>query len=262
MKIVSWNVNGLRSILSKNLLQVVNSLKPDVLCLQETKISLEQVQNEILLPNQALRAEFSCATKKGYSGVASYFFNPAFLPTGESKTNLSVPEFDAEGRFLITTFADICIYNVYFPSGTTGEVRQAAKYRFLDQFFKHLFQLPPEEQKRIVICGDFNICHHDIDIHHPREATKRQLSGFLPDERNWMTRLEDLGFTDCFRHLHPNKHHKYTWWTYRAQAREKNLGWRIDYFFCHHSLIHRLRKTSIHEAILGSDHCPISLEIT
>jgi exodeoxyribonuclease-3 len=121
--------------------------------------------------------------------------------------------------------------------------------------------LAPRERQRIVICGDFNICHHDIDIHHPQEASKRQLSGFLPNERAWMDRLENLGFVDCFRHLHPTQEKQYTWWTYRAQARNKNLGWRIDYFFCSEKLVSKLRSATIHSDIGGSDHCPISIEL-
>lgn len=259
MKIISWNINGLRSILKKGLPDFISSRNPDLLCLQEIKIDSIALENEnIEFKNYQIN--YSCAEKKGYSGVATLI---------KSKHSLSSPplcgigkkEFDSEGRFLIHQLPEFTICNSYFPSGTSGDERQDFKYSFLDSIYSHLQKLPKEHKEKMIICGDFNICHKEIDIHHPREAEKRMLSGFLPDERKWMDKFAGLGFTDSYRHLNPNKTGEYSWWTFRANAREKNLGWRIDYIFVGSGLVKKIKSAKILTDVYGSDHCPVEITL-
>ncbi|MBX7144993.1 MAG: exodeoxyribonuclease III [Oligoflexia bacterium] len=259
MKLVCWNVNGFRSALSKGLLDFVASQAPDVLCLQEVKASpdvLEDARYKI----PGFRLYHSCATKKGYSGVATWLRDGLPEPS-EVLHGIERPVFDHEGRVLILRLKDFDLYNIYFPSGTTGDTRQAFKYRFLDALSDYIVRLPAQQKNRIVMCGDFNICHREIDIHHPQEATKRELSGFLPDERLWMDYFTALGFVDTFRHVHGDTRRDYSWWSFRAGSRKKNLGWRIDYFFVAKTLVSHVRSADILTKIMGSDHCPITLEL-
>ncbi len=259
MKLLSWNVNGLRSVLAKGFSGVVKKEGPDVVCLQETKIQDAHIKPLAAeLPPGVW--EYSFAAKKGYSGVATLSTPGAHLLTLRDR-GIGNKNFDSEGRFLISAHPEFTLYNIYFPSGTMGDERQAFKYRFLDAFHRHLSELPAASRERLVLCGDFNICHREIDIHHPVEATKRKLTGFLPDERKWMSSLCELGFVDCFRHVHGDAPGKYTWWTFRAGARKKNLGWRIDYFFVSKKLAKKIRGAEILSEVEGSDHCPITLEL-
>lgn len=258
MKLISWNVNGLRSIFNKDLEGFIIREQPDILCLQETKAWPDQLTAEQLNP-LGYTGFFSLASKKGYAGVATYVKNAELVRN--FRTALDLPRFDSEGRFLVTELENFTLYNIYFPSGTTGDLRQSFKYDFLDAFFEHLLSLSQPELQRVILCGDFNICHQDIDIHHPAKATKLELSGFLPRERAWLDKLEKLGFIDSFRKIHGPVKQRYSWWTFRAGARKKNLGWRIDYFWLHNSLQNRLKAADILESVGGSDHAPISISL-
>jgi exodeoxyribonuclease-3 len=259
MRLVCWNVNGVRACAAKGLSQVVEQLAPDILCLQEIKADADCVQT-ITTSVGFTDVYCSCAQKKGYSGVASCFGPKA--PQALTTRYLPSSDFsDLEGRFVISECADFSLYNLYIPSGTSGEQRQGFKMQFLARLYDHLAQLSTAQRGRIILCGDFNICHKEVDIHHPREATKRKLTGFLPEERAWLDRLAALGFNDAFRMLHPEATQRYSWWSYRAGARKKNLGWRIDYFWLGQEIAKRLRGAEMHEDLLGSDHCPLSLEL-
>lgn len=257
MKLICWNVNGIRAAYKNGLKEFLAVEQPDIFCVQETKAQPDQLEEEQANPD-SYTGYFSSAKKKGYSGVASFFkgnFKPASVESG-----IGLDVFDSEGRFLITELpGGITLYNIYFPSGTTGDHRQDFKYKFLDALTEHLCGLSKAKRDNLIICGDFNICHRDIDIHHPKEATKKQFSGFLPEERAWVDEFVKLGFVDCFRHVNGDQLHKYTWWSFRANSRAKNLGWRIDYFFVSKELAARIKDAQILDSVRGSDHCPITL---
>lgn len=265
MKLISWNVNGLRSIFKKGFLEFLEEHQPDLICLQETKISSEQIAELALCPPN-YELFHSGAVKKGYSGVLTYVHQRHVPDLCPPRTGIGIEPFDAEGRFVISehgmsTNSAFTLYNAYFPSGTTGEVRQDFKYKFLEAFFEHLQSLPKAKRDKTVICGDFNICHREPDIHHPDKATKLGLSGFLPDERKWMDQLTELGFVDTYRFIHGPERREYSWWTFRAGARSKNLGWRIDYFFVANALVPRVKNAQLLTTVMGSDHCPILLDL-
>lgn len=260
MKIVSWNVNGIRSIKKKGFSSFVSRYSPDLLCLQEVKLGREQADEEILaLPGYDQC--FALGTKKGYSGVLTYVRQGTPQDKKQTKTALGIRRYDDEGRTVISEHKDFLLYNLYFPSGTSGDERQAFKYDFLDDFYSHLTQLPKRTRERLVIVGDFNICHKEIDIHHPREAERRQLTGFLPEERAWMDKFEAAGFIDTFRFTNPNKKDQYSWWSYRAASREKNLGWRIDYIWVSRPLAEQIKTAQILNTVTGSDHCPVMVDL-
>lgn len=260
MKLISWNVNGLRSVYNKGFLEFLKKEKPDLLCLQETKIGKDQISVTPETPLGYLPF-FSGANKKGYSGVATYVKDSVTHREQNISFGLGKKEFDNEGRFVISDHKDFTLYNIYYPSGTSGEERQNFKYKFLDTLYDHLTSLPKAKLEKLIICGDYNICHKEIDIHHPDKAEKLELSGFLPDERLWMDKFADLGFTDSFRHINGEIKDKYSWWSYRAGSRGKNLGWRIDYFFVGSKLKKRIRDAKILDHVSGSDHCPVVVEI-
>ncbi len=259
MKLISWNVNGLRAVHKKGFNEFLASEPSDILCLQEIKIQHGQLGEELEPPATHARL-CTHAEKKGYSGVATYLDKSLSLKDKKTKHGIG-STLDHEGRFVITEVEDIILYNVYVPSGTTGEERQNAKYEFLDEFLEHLKALPKKERERVVLCGDFNICHKAIDIHHPKTAEKRELSGFLPEERKWLDSFLEAGFVDSFREIHPDAPENYSWWSYRAGARGKNLGWRIDYFFVAAALRSRVKNAGILNSVMGSDHCPIFLDL-
>jgi exodeoxyribonuclease-3 len=257
MKLYSWNVNGIRAVQKKGFNDFLENHKPDVLCLQETKAESSQLDHNLITPKN-YQSYFCSANKKGYSGVATYTRQDQETELLES--GIGIPEFDTEGRFLLTRHGSIYLYNIYFPSGTTGDLRQTFKYNFLDAVYEHLAKLPAEIKNNLIICGDLNICHRDLDIHHPEKARKQELSGFLEAECLWVDKFLACGFIDTFRFLHPELK-AYSWWSYRAGARKKNLGWRIDYFFAYKNLSDRILDAGILTNIQGSDHCPVWLEI-
>ena len=262
LKFLCWNVNGLRSIMQKGFVEVVRSIGPDFICLQEIKIKEPELSLALKgLEDYAMYS--SCALKPGYSGVLTlvhkrFDTTPLKVCEGpEREKSIVAKLFEEEGRFLLLEFETFSLLNTYIPSGTSGEERQALKMEFLECFSSAIKQAMTA--KKLIVCGDFNICHRPIDIHHPREAEKRRLTGFLPEERAWMDQFCSLGMVDAFRHMHGDKPQQYTWWTYRANARAKNLGWRIDYFFVSSDLCGAVKGAEILESIKGSDHCPITL---
>ncbi len=256
----SWNVNGYRSALSKGIRELIKNNGPDILCLQETKVAPEQLE-ETDRSFPEFEVWYSSAQKKGYSGVATFVREKPELLPSQVQHGIGEAIFDNEGRFVISTHKDFTLYNLYLPSGTSGDERQAFKYKFLDSFYAHLAGLPQKTRDALIICGDFNICHREIDIHHPAQATRLQLTGFLPEERAWVDRFLELGFVDTFRHVHGDVKDRYSWWSFRANSRQKNLGWRLDYFFVSQKLASRVTRADILMDTTGSDHCPVVLGI-
>ena len=253
MKIISYNVNGIRSAINKGLLQWLNEEKPDVICLQEIKAHAHQLNLEEFekLGYHHYWMEASC--RKGYSGVAILSkIKPIQIAYG-----CGIDIYDSEGRVIRVDFENYSLISVYMPSGTTGDVRQNFKMQWLYDFEKYIRNLM-QTHPNLIISGDYNICHQAIDIHDP--VRNKNSSGFLPEEREWMSKFIDLGFIDTFRYFNTTEQ-KYSWWSYRARAREKNLGWRIDY----HMVSSTLKERIIYADILGhvkhSDHCPVLLEI-
>ena len=252
MKIITYNVNGIRAAIGKGLLEWIESVNPDVICLQETKAQPEQIPT-LSFREMGYDGYYFSAQKKGYSGVAILTKQkPEKVVYG-----MNIPKYDDEGRFLRADFGDLSIVSVYHPSGSSGEERQAFKMQWLDDFYTYVHELV-KTRPNLILCGDFNICHKPIDIHDPvRNATS---SGFLPEEREWIDKFIDSGFIDTFRFFNQESH-QYTWWSFRSNAREKNLGWRIDYNMASFPLKDRLERAVILPAAEHSDHCPVLLEI-
>ncbi|MCL5990897.1 MAG: exodeoxyribonuclease III [Bacteroidetes bacterium] len=266
MKIISWNINGYRAITGQNpskrfdkvtkenkLFRFIDSEKPDIICLQETKASPEQIDEELLCPNGYEYYYNSSIEKKGYSGVA------VFTKVKPKKVNYSVNEkrFDAEGRIIEMHFDDFILFNVYFPKGYADSERLTYKLEFYDTFFNYVQKLN-QMSKKVIVTGDYNTAHHEIDLARPKENIN--ISGFMPVEREKLDLIENLGYVDTFRLFHKDGGH-YTWWSQRGRARENNIGWRIDYFFVTKKVL-SLVKNSYHKPdVLGSDHCPIFLEL-
>lgn len=253
MKIITYNVNGLRAAVTKGFSEWLAQERPDVLCLQETKLQPEQYPAEAL-DTLGYKHYLYSAQKKGYSGVAILSKQePDYVEYG-----MGIEEYDSEGRFIRADFGDVSVVSVYHPSGTSGDERQAFKMVWLEKFQEYVLELERTRPK-LILCGDYNICHEAIDIHDPiRNATS---SGFLPEEREWMTRFLNAGFIDSFRWLHPDKQ-EYTWWSYRFNSRAKNKGWRIDYCMVSEPVRPMLKEARILGDVVHSDHCPMLLEIT
>ncbi len=253
MKLVSWNVNGIRACVGKGALQAfLESHSPDVVGLQETKISEDQLASaELAFPGY--HSVWKSAEKRGYSGVAILTrLKPKAVYYGFDN-----PLFDVEGRVIGADFGDYIFYSVYFPNGQMNESRLAYKLAFYDAFFSHCNRLVAEG-RHVVIAGDYNTAHRAIDLAHPKE--NETISGFLPIEREWMDRIVDMGFCDTFRAFN-DAPGQYSWWTYRAGARERNVGWRIDYLFCDHGLMSRVKDAYILQMVRGSDHCPVGITL-
>lgn len=252
MRIYSWNVNGLRAIAKKNFFQWINEENPDILCIQETK--LQEGQLEDSLKNiEGYHSYFSFAEKKGYSGVATYTRKK---PTS-IKQGIGIERFDSEGRIIITEFENFTLLNIYFPNGQMNEDRLSYKLEFYDAILDYCNNLVKEE-KRVVICGDYNTAHKEIDLKNSKANEK--LSGFLPIERAWMDKFIDNGYTDTFRIFNPEKI-EYSWWSYKFKARERNAGWRIDYHFISNNMLNDIKDAKILNGVMGSDHCPVMIEI-
>ncbi|ERJ58495.1 exodeoxyribonuclease III [Sphingobacterium paucimobilis] len=253
MKIVTYNVNGIRAALKKDWIGWLKTVDPDVVCLQEIKATPDQVPEIAFFEQMGYEHYWYPAQKKGYSGTA--------ILTKKTPKNVEYgcghEDYDFEGRIIRADFDDVSVMSTYFPSGTTGDTRQAFKYRFLDDFQAYATKLV-EEKTNLIVCGDFNICHRAIDIHNPK--SNANTSGFLPEEREWMENFINSGFIDTFRHLHAEPHN-YTWWSYRAGSRGKNLGWRIDYNMASVALRDRIKSAHILSDAVHSDHCPVLLEL-
>lgn len=252
MKIISYNVNGIRAAVSKGLYDWLEVESPDILCLQETKAQEEQI-DLITMQSMGYQSYIHSAEKKGYSGVALFSKQPA----DNIEIGVGVPLYDQEGRVLRADFGDLTVVSVYIPSGTTGDIRQDFKMDFLVHFEAYVRRLR-EERKNVVISGDYNICHKPIDINNPQKHTKS--SGFLPDERAWFDDFVASGMIDSFREF-DQRPDQYSWWSYRAGAKPKNLGWRIDYHMVSAPLKDKLLGASILPELNFSDHCPIIVEL-
>ena len=252
MKFISYNVNGIRSAISKGLMDWLRDENPDAFCIQESKAQPEQIDT-IAMQELGYHSYIHSAEKKGYSGVCIFSKQkPDKIVVGMGK-----PRYDSEGRVLRADFGELTLVCVYVPSGTTGDVRQEFKMDFLEVFLKWLKELK-QERPNVIVCGDFNICHKPIDINHPERQVG--VSGFLPEEREWMDRWQESGMVDTFREFDQSAE-KYSWWSYRFGARERNAGWRIDYFWVSESLKDRLENATIMTEAVHSDHCPVGLWI-
>jgi exodeoxyribonuclease-3 len=253
MKIISFNLNGIRSAINKGLFDWLEKENPDLFCVQETKAQPEQIDTFTLRSLGYEHQLIHSALKKGYSGVAIFSkYKPDYHVAGIGR-----PEFDREGRVIRADFGDVTIVCVYIPSGTMGDIRQAVKMEFLEVFTAYLLELR-NERPNLLICGDYNICHKPIDINHPERHTN--VSGFLPEEREWFDRFIDLGFVDTFREFN-HEPNQYSWWSFRAGSRERNIGWRIDYHIVTESLKHRLKSAAIRQEAVFSDHAPVVVEL-
>lgn len=253
LRIISWNVNGIRAVLKKGLTEFIAKNDPDIFCVQETKAHPEQVESPEL---DALNRKsfWSSASRRGYSGTATFCkLKPVNVETG-----IGIRKFDSEGRFVVTDHKDFLLYNVYFPNGGSGEERHDFKQEFLVKFLRHL-KKQMSAGREIILVGDYNIAHTEIDVYDPVRLSKE--SGFLPEERAWFDEFLKAGFVDCFRTFHADEKHRYSWWSYRELARTGNRGWRIDYACVTKGLAGKVRNCDILDQVEGSDHCPVLLEL-
>lgn len=251
-KIISYNVNGIRAAIGKDLFDWIRVVSPDIVCFQETKAQPEQIPI-LEFEEMGYKTFWFSAKKKGYSGVG--------IITKEQPDDvvvgMNIPDYDNEGRFLRADYGDISVVSVYHPSGSSGDMRQEFKMKWLADFQRYVNQLKME-RPNLIISGDYNICHKPIDIHDP--VGNARSSGFLPEEREWMTGFLESGFIDSFRYFNKEPHN-YTWWSFRANARARNLGWRIDYHMVSESVANKMQRALILPEAKHSDHCPIVLEV-
>ncbi|MDP8211797.1 MAG: exodeoxyribonuclease III [Candidatus Zapsychrus exili] len=252
MKILSWNVNGIRAISKKGFLEWLQQESPDILCIQETKASPDQLSNELLNP-LGYKTYWSSAEKKGYSGVSVF--------TKKTPVNVSeyldVKKFDTEGRTLILDYGKFVLFNIYFPNGGREKKRVPFKMKFYDAFLKKCESFRKEGRK-VIVCGDVNTAHTEIDLARP--VANKNNTGFLPEERAWMTKFINKGYIDTFRVFESQDGH-YSWWDYKTGARKRDVGWRIDYFFITENLRNSLKNAFILKNVFGSDHCPVGIRL-
>ena len=250
MKIISFNVNGLRAILKKDFLSFIDEYQPDILGIQETKLQEVQIPEEIV-SLKGYNKYWDFATKKGYSGTALF--------TKQTPLNVSYDigdeKFNGEGRIIQAEYEDFVLFNIYFPNGQMNDERLRYKLEFYEQFLSHIEAIR-KQGKNIIAMGDYNTAHQEIDLSNPKENSK--FSGFLPIERQWIDKLIGHGYVDTFRHFDPSQN-KYSWWTYRMGARERNIGWRIDYCFVNTEFMERVQNAFILGEVYGSDHCPVGI---
>lgn len=247
MKLISWNVNGLRAIVKKNFMEFFEEIDADIFCLQEIKLQEGQIDLEI----EGYEQYFNYAEKKGYSGTAIFTkFKPISVQYG-----IGIEEHDKEGRVITIELEDYYVITVYTPNSQTKLARLDYRMKWENDFRDYLENL--EKSKPVIVCGDLNVAHKEIDLKNPK--TNRKNAGFSDEEREKMTNLLDSGFIDTYRHFNPDKEGVYSWWSYRFNARKNNAGWRIDYFLTSKELEDRLISADIHTEIMGSDHCPVEL---
>lgn len=249
MKLISWNVNGLRACVQKNFIEEFEKLDADIFCLQETKLQEGQIDLDL----QGYSQYWNYAEKKGYSGTAVFTKKkPLSVQYG-----IGIEEHDHEGRVITLEFEEFYIITVYTPNSQNELKRLDYRMKWEDDFRKYLLSL--KEKKGVVVCGDMNVAHKEIDLKNPK--TNHHNAGFTDEERGKMTELLESGFTDSFRHFYPDEENIYSWWSYRFKAREKNAGWRIDYFLVSDNMKDRMTDAKIHTEIMGSDHCPVELQL-
>ncbi len=250
MKLISWNVNGIRACLTKGFEESFKKLNADIFCIQETKCQEGQVELEF----EGYKSYWNSAQKKGYSGTAIFTkIEPINVTKGIGKE-----EHDKEGRVLTLEFEEFYLVNIYTPNSKRGLERLDYRMIWEDEIRNYLLEL--NKTKPVIMCGDLNVAHEEIDLKNPK--TNRKNAGFTDEEREKMTKLLDSGFTDSFRFLYPDKENIYSWWSYMFHAREKNVGWRIDYFITSKTIEKKIEEAKIHSDILGSDHCPVELDIS
>lgn len=252
MKIISWNVNGLRAVAKKNFFEYIDDENPDIIGLQETKLQESQIPKEII-DLEGYYKFWNSAERKGYSGVA------LFTKIKPNKVSFSMNDerFDKEGRTIIAEYDDFTLINCYFPNGQKDEVRLQYKLDFYDKMLEIMEEIT-SQGKALIVCGDFNTAHKEIDLKNPKSNAKR--SGFLPIERQWLDKVFSLGYIDTFRKFNQEPE-QYSWWSYRFNARKNNAGWRIDYFIVNTFAEKILRNAFIKQDVLGSDHCPVGIDL-
>lgn len=254
MKIVSWNVNGLRAVHRNGYWEKFLTLNADVICLQETKVEAVQLPPDVR-DIKGFHSFFSShESKKGYSGTAIYTKEEP----REVRYGMGIEKFDREGRIVEVRLKDFVLLNVYFPNGGMGPERLAYKLDFYDEFLAYVQNLR-REGNGVIFCGDVNTAHEAIDLARPRENENN--TGFLPEERAWLDEVTNVGFIDTFRHFYPNKKDMYSYWDTKTRSRDRNVGWRIDYFFISRDLLPHLKSASILSDVYGSDHCPVAIEL-
>lgn len=252
--IYSWNVNGIRAVQKKGFLDWLTATQPDILGVQETKAAADQLDDELLKPEGYHSYWAASTVKKGYSGVALYTkTEPNTVELG-----LGIEEFDVEGRTIIAHYDDFVLLTAYFPNGSRDHSRVPYKMRYKDAFLDVINQLRADG-KRVIFCGDVNTSHKPIDLARPKPNEKK--TGFLPEERVWLDKIVEQGWVDIYRQRNPEQEGAYTWWSYMGKAREKNVGWRLDYFFTNEETLTHIQDTTIHPDVMGSDHCPVSLTL-
>lgn len=249
MKMVSWNVNGLRACVTKGFVDIFNELDADIFCLQETKLQ----EGQIDLPLEGYYQYWNYAEKKGYSGTAIFTKKEPLAVTN----GIGIDEHNTEGRVITLEFEDFFFVTCYTPNSQNELKRLDYRMKWEDDFREYLLKL--NKKKPVILCGDLNVAHNEIDLKNPK--TNRKNAGFSDEEREKMTKLLNSGFTDSFRYLYPDKEGIYSWWSYRFNARKNNAGWRIDYFITSNSIKDKIIDSKIHTDIMGSDHCPVELDI-
>ena len=249
MKLISWNVNGLRAAVTKGFMESFNELDADIFCLQETKLQPDQISLEL----PGYEQYWNSAVKKGYSGTAVFTrVKPLSVTNG-----IGIEEHDQEGRVITAEYENFYLVCCYTPNSQRELARLEYRMTWEDAFRNYLLEL--DKKKPVILCGDLNVAHQEIDLKNPK--TNRKNAGFSDEERAKMTELLDAGFTDTFRHLYPDAIEEYSWWSYMGKARERNTGWRIDYFITSKRLDDKIQEAKIHQQIFGSDHCPVELDI-
>ena len=249
MKLISWNVNGLRAAVTKGFIESFNELDADIFCLQETKLQPDQISLEL----PGYEQYWNSAVKKGYSGTAVFTrIKPLSVTNG-----IGIEEHDQEGRVITAEYENFYLVCCYTPNSQRELARLEYRMTWEDAFRNYLLEL--DKKKPVILCGDLNVAHQEIDLKNPK--TNRKNAGFSDEERAKMTELLESGFTDTFRHLYPDAIEEYSWWSYMGKARERNAGWRIDYFITSKRLDDKIQEAKIHQQIFGSDHCPVELVI-
>lgn len=251
MRLISWNVNGVRAAAKKGFLEWLADTKPDVLCLQETKAHVEQLGDDLIHPKE-YQTFWNSGERKGYSGVATF----TRIPPIQHSCFFDYQILDAEGRILLAEFPDFYLFNVYFPNGGSGDIRLKYKMEFYQAFLRIMNDYRAKG-KGVIVCGDINTAHQPIDLARPKE--NEHVSGFMQIERDWLDEVFSTGYVDTFRHFNPDQPAAYTWWDMKTGARARNVGWRIDYFIVSDNLMPRIQNAFMMPEVLGSDHCPVGI---